>query len=241
MVEAVGAAKVQGREVVDTNMQTKRLYCRLGRLAFSFSLFLSAVSLPGCIDLAGTESLAKDKSYVFRSKAQVYVMRGGLGGVFSTGMNQLQSTLERKYKVKTESTVWYKANALSKYIIKHYGTKEMPGPIVLVGHSLGANDQIKVALNLLKARIPVALLITIDAVSPLKVPPNVKHVLNVYKPSFVPIFSGLEVTAMDPKNTKIENVDVTLKNIKVNHFTIDKNKEVQQLMLIRTLAAIRYS
>lgn len=200
---------------------------------------LSVFALSACIDLAGTQSLSKDKSYVFHSKAQVFVMRGGLGGIFSTGMNQLQSTLERKYKIKTESTVWYKANDLSKFIIKHYGTPELPGPIVLAGHSLGGNDQIKVARSLAKANIPVALLITIDAVSPLEVPPNVKHVLNIFKPSFVPLFSGLRVRAMDPVQTKIENIDVTsIENLKVNHFTIDKNAEIQRLMLVRVLAAI---
>lgn len=166
-------------------------------------------------------------------------MRGGLGGIFSTGMNHLQNTLERKYHVKAESTVWYKQEQLSHYIINHYGSKELKGPLVLVGHSLGANDQIKVARSLLKANIPVALLITVDAVSPLPVPPNVKKVLNLYKPSFVPMFSGLQIRAMNPGKTKVENLDVTtLKTIDVNHFTIDKHEEVQRIMLESTLAAI---
>lgn len=210
--------------------------------SFFFLIWLSAVfSLTACIDLAGSRSLANDKNYMFNSKAQVFVMRGGLGGIFSTGMNELQRTLERKYRVRAESTVWYKASDLSKYIIKNYGTKNLPGPIVLVGHSLGANDQIKVAINLAKKQIPVALLITIDAVSPLNVPPNVKHVVNVFKPSFVPMFSGLRVKAMDPKSTRIENIDAqSLNKVAVNHFTIDKNLEVQKLMLNKTLAAINY-
>lgn len=200
------------------------------------------MQLTGCIDLARTQSLARDKNYVFKSNARVFVMRGGLGGVFSTGMNQLQSTLETRYRIRSESTVWYKVDQLSKYIIKNYGTKELPGPIILAGHSLGANEQIKVANNLAKANIPVELLITIDAVSPLEVPPNVKHVLNIYKPSFVPMFSGLRVKARDPKRTTIENINVaTLKKAAVNHFTIDKNKEVQDLMINRSLAAISNS
>lgn len=208
-------------------------------LSFSFFL-LTAFSLAGCIDLAGTRSLAQDKNYVFNSKAQVFVMRGGLGGIFSTGMNDLQRTLERKYRIRTESTVWYKASTLSNYIIKNYGTKALPGPIVLVGHSLGANDQIKVAINLQKKQIPVALLITIDAVSPLKVPANVKQVVNIYKPSFVPLFSGLQIKAVDPASTRIENINAqTLNKIAVNHFTIDKNLEVQKLMIDKTLAAIK--
>ena len=208
---------------------------------FTLILLLSGLLLSGCIDLAGTQSLAKNGHYRFYSKAQVYVMRGGLGGIFSTGMNRLQKNLERDYKIKTESTTWFKAYSLADYIVKHYGSKELPGPIVLVGHSLGANEQIKVARILARAHIPVALIITVDAVSPLEVSPNVKYVLNVYKPSFVPMFSGLRVKAIDPTKTKIDNVDVdTIKEIGVNHFTIDKHSLVQKMMIDKILAAIAY-
>lgn len=213
---------------------------RLFRSVYLPGLLLAYFSLAGCIDLAGTRSLASNKNYLFNSKAQVFVMRGGLGGIFSTGMNDLQRTLERDYRIRTESTVWYKENALSNYIIKNYGTNKLPGPIILAGHSLGANDQIKVALKLAKKHIPVALLITIDAVSPLKVPPNVKHVVNIHKPSFVPLFSGLLVKAVDPASTTIENINAaTLNKVAVNHFTIDKNSEVQKLMIKKILDAIK--
>ncbi|MBA2656333.1 MAG: hypothetical protein H0U70_05030 [Tatlockia sp.] len=219
-----------------------RPHQKLLKLLLSTSLLFSSLFLTACIDLAGTQSLAKNQNFVFHSKAQVFVMRGGLGGIFSTGMNQLQRRLERNYQIKTESTVWYKANDLSKFIIKNYGTKQLAGPIVLVGHSLGANEQIKVAQNLNKYHIPVALIITVDAVSPLKVSPNVKQVVNIYKPSFVPLFSGLLVRAMDPSSTKINNINVdTYKKVAVNHFTIDKNVEIQQLMVNNILDAVAYS
>lgn len=202
-------------------------------------LFFSAISLVGCFDLAATQSMAKDKEYVFKSKAQVFVMRGGLGGIFSTGMNQLQHTLEKEYRIKTESTVWYKAHTLSHYIIKHYGTDTLPGPIILVGHSLGGNDQIKVAQSLYKAHIPVALLLTVDAVSPLEVPPNVREVVNIYKPSFVPMFSGLLINPLDNKATRVQNINVnTIPQLNVNHFTIEKNPNIQQLMLNKVLEVI---
>lgn len=222
-------------------MESRRL-CQFPKWSALLCLLFSCLHLTGCIDLAATQSLAKKKDYTFNSKAQVFVMRGGLGGVFSTGMNQLQHTLESDYKIKAESTVWYKAHELSQYIIKNYGTRELPGPVILAGHSLGANEQIKVAKNLFKANIPVSLLITIDAVSPLKIPPNVKHVVNIYRPSFVPMFSGLKVKAIDPEMTRIENINVaTLKKLHVNHFTIDKNDGVQKIMLENVLAAVNNS
>lgn len=210
-------------------------------LYFGILLFLFAL-LTGCIDLAPSKSLAQQKGYQFLSRAQVFVMRGGLGGVFSTGMNQLQKTLERQYRIKTESTVWYKAEALSRDIITHYGKKSLPGPIILVGHSLGANEQIKVARNLEKFHIPVALIITIDAVSPLAVPSNVKKIVNIYKPGYVPLFSGQLIKVIDAKKTQLENIHVTdIKTNTVNHFTIDKNSAIQQLMVEEVLAAVRHS
>lgn len=205
------------------------------------SMLVANASLTGCVDFATTQSIAKSKEHAFKSNAQVFVMRGGLGGLFSKGMNRLQSTLEKKYGIHTESTIWYKETALSAYIVKNYGTQKLQGPIVLAGHSLGANDQIKVATALNKAHIPVELLILVDATSPRKIPPNVKLVLNVYKPSHVPIFKGLEVVAMEPSKTKVENINVTtIPNCTVNHFNIDKHTYTQTLMLNHIITAIKY-
>lgn len=188
----------------------------------------------GCVDLASNEG--KDKqaylNAISKSKAQIYTMRGGLGGLFSKGMNRLQNTLKQDKNLYVSSTIWYKAYNLSQFIIHNAKTGKTHGPIILVGHSLGANEQIKVAKNLARANIPVALLITVDAVSPLPVPPNVKRVLNIYKPSAVPIFRGFEVKALDPSKTKIENLNVdNLHDIKVNHFNIDSHAQLQKKML----------
>ena len=208
---------------------------------FTLAIILAFFSLCGCIDLAVNDgknkrNFTKESSF----KGNVYTMRGGLGGVFSKGMNQLEDTLANDHQIHSSSTVWYKANALSSIIIKQYKEKKIQGPIILVGHSLGANEQIKVAKNLGLANIPVALLVTIDAVAPIHVPQNVKLAVNIYKPSFVPMFSGLTLKAVDPKQTRIENINVnTFKDAHVNHFTIDKDKYVQKIMINDILAALR--
>ncbi len=208
----------------------------------SFSLLLSTFSLTGCIDLAVNQSRHSQASLKLTrySKGEIYTMRGGLGGVFSKGMNHLEDTLADEYGVHAYSTVWFKARALSDSLIKRYATKQIHGPIILVGHSLGANDQIAVARNLARANVPVALLITIDAVLPLGISSNVQQALNIYKPSFVPMFSGFSLSADNPKLTHVENFNVNkAKGIAVNHFTIDKDKTVQRLMLDRILATLK--
>lgn len=196
----------------------------------------SLINLNGCMDLAATQRNALKWEQKFPYKGEVYTMRG-FGGIFSTGMNRLEDTFAQQYHIRTASTIWYKAGSLSDFIIKHYQTKELQGPLVLIGHSLGANEQIRVAKYLNQAHIRVDLLITIDAVAPYKVPPNVKEVLNIYKPGFVPMLSGLKVTAIDPQRTHVENLNVnTIKALHVNHFTIDKKPEIQKIMLDRVLA-----
>ncbi|KTD20577.1 Uncharacterised protein [Legionella lansingensis] len=212
-------------------------YRTISSVVLSFILLLSTLFLTNCMDLA-SQTPSKNKEGAKYKPGQVYTMRG-LGGVFSTGMNRLENTLDRQYKVRTASTIWYKANKLSDYIIAHRKNKTLNGPIILIGHSLGANEQIKVAQNLYRAHIPVDLLITVDAVAPVEVPPNVKYVLNLYKPALVPLFSGLKIKAVDPEFTYVNNFDVSkLKDTYVNHFTIDKNKEIQKIMLENVLAVI---
>jgi hypothetical protein len=211
---------------------------KVAKTVLSITLLFIGLLLSGCIDLAinHNKHILNKKSVV---KGEVYTMRGGLGGIFSKGMNHLEDTLADQYHIYASSTVWFKAKNLSDTIIKRYRAGLIHGPIILVGHSLGANDQIGVARNLYHVNIPVALLITIDPVLPLRVPPNVKQVVNIYKRSFVPMFSGLSLKADNPKLTQIENLNTsTLKGTNVNHFNIDEHKTTQKIMLERILAAL---
>ncbi len=196
-------------------------------------IWLCGFGLTACIDLAANDGKDKQKylQTIASSRAQVYTMRGGLGGIFSKGMNHLQDTLKQDKRIYASSTVWYKAYDLSEFIIAQTRQGRARGPIILVGHSLGANEQIKVARQLQRAGIPVHLLITIDAVAPMPVPDNVATVLNLYKPSYLPLFSGLILRAESPKRTQIENLNITsCSNIQVNHFSIDGHPNIQQLM-----------
>lgn len=211
-----------------------------------FLLLLISFILTGCVDLSGSRSSYRKKAThqtnitkVNSSKkknpaaknGEVHTMRGGLG-IFSIGMNQLRDKVADQYHISSRSTMWYNAGDVSRNIINRYYKQKEHRPIILIGHSLGANEQIKVARNLDKAGVPVALLVTVDAVSQTIVPPNVKQVLNVYKPGFVPMFSGLKLRAVNPEATHIDNVNVnTLKDVSVNHFTIDKDKVVQAMIL----------
>jgi hypothetical protein len=217
-----------------------------------FFLLFMTLYLSGCVDLSGGGSAAEKKArlsdkQLHNSKqrnaaeqdGEVHTMRGGLG-IFSTGMNQLRDSAADEYMIPSSSAMWYNAGHVTHSIEREYYAHKKHRPIILVGHSLGANEQIKVARNLNRDGIPVALLITVDAVSQTIVPPNVKEVLNVYKPGYVPMFSGLKLRAVDPQKTHIDNINAaTIKGIGVNHFTIDKEKVVQEMMMARIRKVIK--
>ena len=212
----------------------------------SFFFLLVTMSMAGCVDLSGarfkSEKKARHSSHVAKLNTkpakkvhayngEVHTMLGGLG-VFSTGMKELRDSVAEKYDIPARSDMWYNAGGVTRLIVTYYRTHTPHRPIILVGHSLGANEQIKVARNLDKVGIPVDLLVTVDAVSQTIVPPNVKHAMNFYKSGYVPMFSGLKLRAVNPEKTYIENINVgTMKGISVNHFTIDKEPVVQAMIL----------
>lgn len=209
----------------------------------SFFLLVLLINVTGCVDLSGTKTPFEKKTVQTTVKTtskrtahpstygEVHTMRGGLG-IFSIGMNQLRQAVVDQYKVPASSTMWYNAGNVSRSIVNYHYKHKSQRPVILIGHSLGANEQIKVARNLEKAGIAVDLLVTVDAVSQTIVPANVKYALNIYKPGYVPMFSGLKLRAVNPGTTTIENINVdTLKGVKVNHFIIDKDKIVQAIIL----------
>ena len=112
--------------------------------------------------------------------------------------------------------------------------------MVLVGHSLGGDDQIRVARLLGDAGITVDLMILIDANTPPSIPPNVKRCVNLYKSQplrdALPVFRGVRVRATDPARTKVENVDLRTADLgfdtsHVDHFNITDVKAIQDRAL----------
>jgi hypothetical protein len=201
-------------------------------------LVCSLIFINGCVDLSGVRSnYAQKKPIPVNEKTdahyrgEVHTMLGGLG-IFSRGMITLKNAVVERFHIPAYTTIWYNAGDVSRFIVTNYYQAPHPSPIILVGHSLGANEQIKVARNLNKAGVPVDLLVTVDAVSQTIVPPNVKEAVNFYKSGYVPMFSGLKLRAADPTKTHIENINAAqLKAVGINHFTIDKNSVVQEMIL----------
>jgi pimeloyl-ACP methyl ester carboxylesterase len=114
------------------------------------------------------------------------------------------------------------------------------GSLVLVGHSLGGDDQIRVAKLLNDSGIPVDLMILIDANTPPSIPPNVRRCVNIYKSQplrdALPVFRGVRVRAVDPSRTRVENIDLRTSDVAfetgpISHFNITNVKAVQDMAL----------
>ncbi|QDM18182.1 hypothetical protein [Tardiphaga sp. vice278] len=158
----------------------------------------------------------------------VYLLRG-LFNVFSLGMDQIASKLQAVGVTATvhNHTVW---RGLADDMIAQYrsGNRE---PIILMGHSAGADATIDIARRLQESSVPVALIVNFDPVSPAAVPPNVKQIVNYY----VPAGWGAAVAADKTFKGKLANVN---ESGAVNHFSIDKDDALQRQTLAKVLSVV---
>jgi pimeloyl-ACP methyl ester carboxylesterase len=156
----------------------------------------------------------------------VYLLRGILN-VFSLGMDQISYKLEAAGVATTVAnhTSW---RGLADDMAASYraGNRE---PIILMGHSAGADATISIARRLLGSGVPVALIVNFDPVSPDPVPPNVKQVVNFY----VPAGWGAAVAADKTFKGQLANVN---ESRTTNHFSIDKDDGLQRQAIARVLA-----
>ena len=199
-----------------TSSGTKRQF----RISASSLLLLCSVLLVSLTAQSNAHAAAAKRP------GHVYLMRG-VFNVFSLGMDQIAYKLQAAGVAATVAnhTSW---RGLADDMIAGYrsGNKE---PIILMGHSAGADATISIARRLEQASVPVALIVNFDPVSPDPVPPNVKQVVNYY----VPAGWGAAVAADKSFKGKLANVN---ENNTTNHFSIDKDDNLQRQAIARVMA-----
>jgi dienelactone hydrolase len=121
------------------------------------------------------------------SATQVYLMRGFLN-VFSLGMDGLAAELRRSGIAATVGsyTEWQEA---AREIAANYKAGRR-GPIVLVGHSFGADAVMDMGQYLGEMGVPVALIVPFDGTYSHAASANVARVLNIYKSADAKITRG---------------------------------------------------
>jgi hypothetical protein len=157
--------------------------------------------------------------------AHVYLMRGFLN-VFSLGIDDLGAKIQAAGIAAAVANHADADNFLNQITTRYQSGDR--GPIILIGHSLGADAVIDMAQTLDRYDIPVALAILFDGTAPHAVPKNVAVAVNFTQEFEIgpgPGFSGT-----------ISNVNLRGQE-GIDHFTIDKAPALQAHALDDVLRA----
>lgn len=146
--------------------------------------------------------------------------------LFSSGGNGIKDMADAfnaHSNLKAKHFSWRDKDGILSEIKRHQDKQ----PVVLVGHSFGADTAVEIAneLNdLSHGYRPIDLLITLDAVgfNHHVIPVNVKRNLNLFAEGRVPMLHGTAHVAKNPKLTEIHN---ELKS--ETHREIDDSRDIQ--------------
>ncbi|PDT87008.1 peptidoglycan-binding protein LysM [Bradyrhizobium sp. Y36] len=154
---------------------------------------------------------------------KIYLFRGAMGPIFSTGMDRLGEKLTQAgFSADVyEFTIcrWIGDRAISSY-------KESPAPIVLIGHSMGGLCSIVISEMAAKENIPISLVIAIDpAHATGDVPLNVERFINIFLSDSV--LGGGDVVAVPGFRGHYASYDLK-ENARVSHINIEKSDDIHR-------------
>jgi hypothetical protein len=206
---------------------------RIGLLAL-FLLILTASQ--GCTTVhtvAAAEPMPRE--------GNVILVRG-LMDVFSLGLNDIGDELVAE-GVNAHVCSGPRWGSVSDQIKLEHDEGRLEGPLVIVGHSYGADDAVRLARSLGDGGIQVDMLALIDPTTPPKIPANVMHCFNLYKSNtatdWIPLLRGIPVEAENPE-TEVVNYNIRDHNADGrydwnNHFNIEEDRDVQQTIIEQVL------
>jgi hypothetical protein len=154
------------------------------------------------------------------SAPQVYLMRGFMN-VFSYGMDSLAAEL-RGVGISATVASYAGWQEVAREIAANYKAGRR-GPIVLVGHSFGADAVMDMGTYLGEMGVPVALIVPFDETYPHAASANVAHVLNIYRSADAKITRGPAFRG------EITNYNVPDAN--VSHTNIDKVPRLHAMVI----------
>lgn len=215
-------------------------WCRIGgALGAAVILLLSGVGCQGLTN--GQREWVQPVSSAPRA-GNVYLERG-LIGVFSTGMDELAADINAA-GVNAKVFQDLQDGDLAKWIIEKYRGVKNPEPLILIGHSYGADDVLTISHKLENAGIKVDMVVTVDATIPPTVPANVAVEYNYFQSQptdFIPMFRGIPLKQEKPGVGKLVNMDLRKDRTDLlipgtNHINIDKNPRLHAEVVQKVLA-----
>jgi hypothetical protein len=160
------------------------------------------------------------------SRAHVYLFRG-LADIFSTGMDVLTDELNRRgvYATSHSHTEW---KPLADQAAADYKAGK-EGPIILIGHSLGADAVMEMADYLGDKGVPVALVMPFDGTQSFSATANVARVINFTQRDYAYMRKGPGFRGT------LFNVDLS-SDPDIGHLNIDKSPRLHARAINEVLA-----
>lgn len=202
----------------------------------SFARLLAAALFLGA---AGCSTVLDDftsPAYVdpgVQGRGHVYLIRGLIGEVFSRGLDTLADKLNRA-GVPASVHSSYSTGSLANEIVENY--RREPGPVILIGHSTGADAAIDIAKRLREANVPVGIIFGFDP-TPIAsvVPDNVELFINLFQKTN-PIGGGVVKSGGGFKGRLI-NVDLR-EHRDIVHITLDKSPRIHNAVVAEAVGFV---
>ncbi|RTL90152.1 hypothetical protein EJV44_21750 [Ancylobacter aquaticus] len=154
------------------------------------------------------------------NQPRVYLLRG-LANIFSLGMDDLAAKL-RARGIEASVHSYVDLETLTRYAVEQASMgKRRPSPVIIIGHSLGADAAVTMGNRVTAAGVPVPLVVTFDPVTAMTASPKIGKVVNYYQ-------AGGSGKAVSGK--RVENIDLTGSG-ELSHFNIDKAAELHNKVI----------
>ena len=179
--------------------------------------------------LGSRPGTAQSRAETAQARAHVYLLRG-LMNIFSLGMDSLAEELSKRgvYATVSNHSEW---QSLADQAASNYKARK-EDPIILIGHSLGADAVMQMAAYLNRKNIPVALVVPFDGTESYSTPANVGRLVNLTQRKYAymrpgPGFHG-----------SLANVDVS-GDPSIDHISIDKSPRLHARAISEVLAVVK--
>ena len=161
-------------------------------------------------------------------RAHVYLLRGLLN-IFSLGMDTLAEKIQRHgiYATVHNHTEW--ETLADQAAAAYRAGKE--GPIIIVGHSLGADAVMQMSAYLGRKGVPVALAVPFDARGSYATSSNVGRLLNLTHAGYGYMSRGAGF------HGSLSNMDVS-SDRNIDHLNIDKSARLHTQVLAAILEVV---
>jgi len=179
--------------------------------------------------LGSRPGTAQSRAETAQARAHVYLLRG-LMNIFSLGMDSLAEELSKRgvYATVSNHSEW---QSLADQAASNYKARK-EDPIILIGHSLGADAVMQMAAYLNRKNIPVALVVPFDGTESYSTPANVGRLVNLTQRKYAYMRPGSGF------HGSLANVDVS-GDPSIDHINIDKSPRLHARAISEVLAVIK--